>query len=115
MGGDLAPSAGAARSGLPGPTPTVREVEDGLSSVYVLERMIEATPSPRPVRPVLVRASGKLLRVPWDEIPAPRRVQAHVTVEAGTLEREALGAPARWISAVLHEGRQHRCGVAVPT
>ncbi len=80
-----------------------------------LEPTSEATPSPRPVRPVLVRASGKLMRVPWEETPAPHRVQAHVTVEVGVLEREALGAPVRWMSALLHEGRQHRCGVAAPT
>jgi hypothetical protein len=71
-------------------------------------------PAPAPLRPVLVRAKGRLLRVPWDEIPAPHRAHAAAAVEPGPLELDALGAHARWTSAVLHERRLHRCGIAGP-
>ena len=89
---------------------------------------VTATPPPAPVRPVLVRAQtssglraapdirsrgpGALLRVPWEETPAPLRWRARALVGAATLELGALGAHARWISAIVHEGRTHRCGIA---
>ncbi len=84
--------------------------EDTLCATLTLEA--DTSPAPRPVRPVLVRSRGELFRVPWDETPSPHRRQASSLVEAGALEKEALGAHARWTTAVLHEGRQHRCGVA---
>lgn len=80
-----------------------------------LVREGESSPPPRPVRPVLVGAKGALFRVPWEETAAPRRQEARVTAWEGALEERALGARARWTSAVLHEGRLHRCGVAGPT
>lgn len=69
-------------------------------------------PPLRPVRPVLVRAGKSVLRVPWEETPAPERRRARVTLEPGALEKEALGEHATWTGALLHEGRLHRCGVA---
>jgi len=72
----------------------------------------ELSPEARSVRPVLVRAGNKLFRVPWGEVPAPQRWRAEATIEPGALEKEALGECVRWKSAVLHEGRLHRCGVA---
>ncbi len=72
----------------------------------------DGSAAPRPVRPVLVRAGDTLFRVPWDETPAPRRWQAEVEIDPGSLEDEALGERARWKSALLHEGRLHRCGIA---
>jgi hypothetical protein len=99
----------------PGPGAWCLSTEDHRGTV--LRAMLElaaGSPPPAEVRPVLVRDGTRLLRVPWDETPAPRRLCARVAVEPGALEREAFGAHACWESAVVHEGRVHRCGVAGP-
>lgn len=106
-----------AAGSLPGPATWRLSAKDHLGEVLRASLVSEgeSSPPPRPVRPVLVGAKGTLFRVPWEETPAPRRLEARVTAWEGALEERALGARARWSSAVLHEGRLHRCGVAGPT
>lgn len=80
-----------------------------------------AQPPAEPPRPLLVRErpGGRLFSVPWGEVPAPERravllrpddpdlALARATFgEAQTLALDRAG--------VLHRGRLHRCGRAVP-
>lgn len=89
---------------------------EGPSSEQLLDAAIEPLPSPMPepspVRPMLVVSNSRLMRIPWDETPAPRRIEGRALFVSGSCEQQALGSRAVWTSALVHEGRIHHCGFA---
>ena len=70
-------------------------------------------PSAVPPRRVVVRSTGRLYEIPWNEEPAPERVTATCTVAECALGQETLGASVDWESrGLVHRGRRHTCGLA---
>jgi hypothetical protein len=82
-----------------------------------------AQPPAEPPRPLLVRErpGGRIFSVPWGEAPAPERRAVILRADDPDLDlalaRATFGeAPALVLdrAGVLHRGRLHRCGAAVP-
>lgn len=103
----------------PGPTDEIRcEVRARAGSLLLVCKETRAQPPAEPPRPLLVRErpGGRLFSVPWGEVPAPER-RAVLLQPDGCLDlaRVTFGeTPVMDRAGVLHRGRLHRCGVAVP-
>lgn len=70
-------------------------------------------PAPAPPRRTFVVDRGRVLEVPWDERPAPRRARARVTEVGGSACEAVFGAPLAFApEALVHRGRTHLCGPA---
>jgi hypothetical protein len=89
------------------------EVTAGGRATRVRAYAQAGSPAPVPPRPALVRAQGRLYRIPWREDPAPFRSEARLEILADTLSALTFGEAAAWDErGLLHRGRVHRCGIA---
>jgi len=77
------------------------------------EADLERTPPPPSERRVVLVGREAGWRVPWGHDDSARRIGVHVRVERDSLSTATLQHPIIWRNtAILHLGRQHRCGVA---